>query len=207
MFEEIRASFPAITAQSAGDDHAFFTQLPDHYRRFLAARNGGFAAESRYTFLTGVPFVTETVHNPSRDDCVIEFFGIPTTDAAGDFPRDLLQERVDHEAEGFLPHDVIAIARCSQNSLVCISLRTEDRGAIYYWDWYWRYPWCKAFFAARIDAVAQQYPQHAEILADEEHALHHEVQDAFNFATLVRLAPDFETFARACEDRREDSDD
>ena len=207
MFEEISNSFPGITAGLAGDDYEFFSQLPDDYRRFLATTNGGFVEELRYTFLTGVPFKTETVDNPSRDDWVVEFFGIPTTDAPGEYPADLLQERVDHEAEAFLPTDVIAIARCSQSSLVCISLRDADYGCVFYWDWYWRYPWCKSFFDSRVESVKQLYPDHAAIMDNAGHPLHAQVQDDFNGAILVQLAPSFRAWFEACEDRRDDDDD
>ena len=138
MFDEIHDSFPPITRKLTREDYDFFSSLPDDYRAFLEAHNGGFVDEFRYTFLTGVPFGD----SPSRDDCPIEFFGIPTTQDSGTFPEDLLQMLVDHASENFLPRDVIAIARCVQNSLVCISGRSEDWGAIYYWDWYWPPP-CK----------------------------------------------------------------
>lgn len=204
MFDEIRNSYPPITAEAAGENHEFLSQLPDDYRRFLEAHNGGFVEESRYGFLTGVPFRTESADNPSRDDWPVEFFGIPIGDSPGDHPSDLLQQLVDHAAEGFLPRDVIAVARCSQSSLVCLSLREADHGCVYYWDWYWRYPWCRFFFDERIQAVLRAYPDSAAILEEAEHPLHARLQDDLNFATLVQLAPRFRAWFESCEDLREE---
>jgi hypothetical protein len=203
MFDEIRNSFPAISDQLAEEERVFFDRLPDDYRAFLLAHNGGFVEEFRYTFLTGVPFRTSEIDNPSRDDCPVEFFGIATTEPGSALPEDIMQMVVDHAAEEFLPRDVIAIARCVQSSLVCLSLRADDRGAIYYWDWYWRYPWCKDFFDARIARALAAFDDPDAIRRDLRHPRRAELHDALNFATLVKLAPSFSEWGRSCEDRRE----
>lgn len=204
MFDAIRGSYPNITAENAGDDFEFFTQLPEEYRQFLSVSNGGFVDEFRYAFLTGVPFRTEFVDTPSRDDCPVEFFGIPVSEPSEDSPADLLQEMVDHEAENFLPKGVFAIARCSQNSLVCISLREEDRGCIYYWDWYWRYEWCKPFFDERIQQALQPFPDYRAILNDPEHPQYEKLMDDINYATLMPLAPNFLKWFESCTDKRDE---
>jgi hypothetical protein len=110
---------------------------------------------------------------------------------------------VDHEAEQFLPHDVIAIARCVQNSLVCLVTAGPELGAIYYWDWYWKYPWCKPFFDERINRVTTQYPSAREILNHPDHQNYREVFDALNYATLVKIAPSLNAWLGACQDARE----
>lgn len=206
MFDDIHGSFPSpLERPFRPEDERYFQGLPEEYRRFLEAHNGGFTDEFRYTFLTGVPFKTEEVDNPSRNDCPIEFFGIPTTDAPGEWPEDLLQMVADHAAEEFLPSGVIAIARCVQNSLVCISLRDEDRGSIYYWDWYWRYPWCSEFFEKRIDEARARIEEPEKILENRADPRYQDVVDALNFATLVKLAASLSEWFRSCEDRRSEA--
>jgi SMI1-KNR4 cell-wall len=201
MFDDIGSSYPPITNRLDAEVFRFFLNLPDDYRRFLTAHNGGFVEEFRYVFPTGVPFKTEHVDNPSRDDSPVEFFGIPTSDEPG--PDDLLQKVVDHAAENFLPRDVIAVARCVQNSLVCISLRPDDLGCVYYWDWYWRYPWCRSFFEARVDEVKRNHAGAEAVLADAKHSQHDALMDALNYATLIKIAPSFSAWFTTCDDRRD----
>ena len=55
---------------------SFFDALPNDYKKFLDNTNGGFAEGFKYTFETGIPYITVKVNNPSKTDCVIEFFGI-----------------------------------------------------------------------------------------------------------------------------------
>ncbi len=200
----IRDSYPPLSALGNDKTQAYLRDLPDDYVAFLRHNNGGFADAFRYTFLTGVPFKTETVDNLSRDDCPVEFFGLSGGDASEGFPDDLMQVAREHADEGFLPRNVIAIARCVQNSLVCLSRRKEDFGSIYYWDWYWQYPWCEAFFRARLDEVRRQFEPADDILEDNTHPRHAELRDALNFATLTKLAPDFSSWLGGCEDRRQD---
>jgi hypothetical protein len=191
MFDDIHGSFPPIKGQLSVEEFTFFSNLPEDYRAFLYQHNGGFVDHFRYTFLTGVPFKTDKIDNSSRNDSPVEFYGIPTVEPRADFPEDILQVLVDHKSENFLPRDVIAIARCVQNSLVCLSLRPEDRGSVYYWDWYWRYPWCKVFFEERIERITRNYTNPELILRDAKNPLHEKLCDELNFATLMRLAPSF----------------
>lgn len=226
MFDDIRGSLPALVGQLSARHQELFERLSSDYRRFLEVHNGGFVDEFRYTFFTGVPFKTAEVDNPSRTDCPVEFFGFHTTanaDGRGSAtggtaigqggtglarrrrpgePADLLQTADRHRAEEFLPQDVIAIARCVQSSLVCISVRRDDPGAIYYWDWYWRYPWSKAFFDDRIVAARERFDDPDGIIADRNNPRYPELFDALNFATLVKLAPSFSEWYSACEDQR-----
>jgi hypothetical protein len=172
-----------------------------HAKNFLSE-----SSSSRRRVKCGSPNVsTYSMHpldNASRNDCPVEFYGIATVESRKDYPEDLLQVMVDHKSESFLPQDVIAIARCVQNSLVCLSLRPEDRGSVYYWDWYWRYPWCKAFFEERIERVTRNYTNPELILRDENDPLHSKLCDQLNFATLTRLAPSFTEWSALCEDQR-----
>jgi hypothetical protein len=79
MFDDIRGSFPQIKNRLTAEESGFFRSLPEAYREFLQQHNGGFVDEFRYTFPTGVPFQTDEVDNPSRDDCPVEFYGLRTT--------------------------------------------------------------------------------------------------------------------------------
>jgi SMI1-KNR4 cell-wall len=203
MFDDIQRSFPPIKNQLAEEESGFFRRLPKDYRKFLQQHNGGFVDDFRYTFPTGVPFQTDEVDDPSRDDCPIEFYGLPTVAHRKGLPGDLMQLQVIHDSEDFLPRDVIAIARCVQNSLVCLSLRPEDRGSVYYWDWYWRYPWCKSFFEERIERIVRKYDNPSRILKEVKDPSHVTLRDELNFATLTRLAPGFAAWFAMCEDRRD----
>jgi hypothetical protein len=78
MFDDIRGSFPQIKNRLTAEESGFFRSLPEDYREFLQQHNGGFVDEFRYTFPTGVPFQTDEVDNPSRDDCPVEFYGLRT---------------------------------------------------------------------------------------------------------------------------------
>lgn len=207
MFDDIECSYPPIDEERmSAAERALFASLPDDYRAFLGAHNGGFVHEFRYTFRTGVPCKSETIDSPSGEDWVVEFLGIRTTTADGRWPSNLIQTVEDHRAEKFLPTDVIAIARCGQSSLVCISLRPREYGAIYYWDWYWQYPWCRPFFEERIERARAQFENPQTILDDPQHAEHAALADTLNFATLVKLSDNFSSWYRACYDStKEDS--
>lgn len=199
---EITGSYPAPTqANISNDCWSFFQKLPSSYRKFLLSYNGGFVSEFQYTFLTGVPFKTEEVYNPSRDDCVVEFFGIPTSGDECEGPKDLLQTAIDYKAEHFLPNNIIAIARCIEDSLICISLRESDYGQVYYWDYSWQYPWCKYFFEQRINEVRRLYPNAQEIANTPDHPDMQRMMDDFNYATIVRLADDFDEWIESCTDK------
>lgn len=118
MFDEIRSSFQKFPRRLSGIDQKFVDQLPSDYLEFLRAHNGGFVDKFRYTFLTGVPFKTEQVDNPSRDDCPVEFFGIGTGRKGDRLPGDLIQIAAEHAEEEFLPNSVIAIALWSRSHRV-----------------------------------------------------------------------------------------
>lgn len=202
MLDGIRNGFPPIDGSDLDPElDAWFRDLPENYRAFLQAHNGGFVDDFRYTFLSGVPFKTETEDSPSRNDCPVEFYGLGTTEEPGEFPADLLSRAREHHAEDFLPRGVIAIARCVQGSLVCISLRDYTFGEMFYWESYWRYPYCKHFFDARLAEVTKDYDDVPGILRDEEHPQHAELFDRLNFATLTHLAPTFSAWLASCEDK------
>jgi hypothetical protein len=205
MKMKLENSFPVILSNNAPDEvWSFFDALPKDYKKFLDNTNGGFAEEFKYTFETGVPYITEKVNNPSKTDCVIEFFGICTSQTEREkFPKDLIETAKEYVAEEFLPLGIIAIASCIQNSLVCVSLRKNDFGQIFYWDWYWKYPWSKEFFQSRIDKVSAAYPNAEEVLSNPQNDLYQIVLDEFNYATIVKIADSFDDFSSKLKDVRE----
>jgi hypothetical protein len=117
-------------------------------------------------------------------------------------PLYLQDQMVNHRQEEFLPSDLIAIASCVQHSLVCLSLSSSEKGAIYHWDWYWRYPWCKDFFEGRIEQVQKRYPDFSDVLRDPCHAMYRVVVDALNCAKVVRIADSFGEWLASCKDER-----
>ena len=179
---------------------AIYAKLPDDYRAFLAAHNGGFAAPETLTFVTPIPFQAKGVSRKTTDDYVVELFGFATGRHAKTQPRDLAALAKEYAAEEFLPSGVFAIARCVQSSLVCISTNPDDRGAVYYWDWYWRYPWKKAFFDRRLARVRKKHPDVATIAKNRKHRDYQRVADAFNYATIVKLADSFDEWQGALRD-------
>lgn len=207
LVELITGSLPPLhDVVLDGPQRELLDSLPADYRRFLEQHNGGELPEFALAFDTRVPFRTEKVDRPSRNDGVREFFGFRSSrDDEG--PADLLERRVLHDSEEFLPAGIIAIAICAQSSLVCLSVRRNHFGRVYYWDWYWRYPWCKWFFDQRIDYVASRYPDSKTILKAPAHPRYWETVDAFNYATIVPLAPSFDAWIASCYDAREDEDE
>lgn len=203
---KLENSFPIISSHNISDEvWRFFEALPKDYKRFLDKTNGGFAEAFEYSFETGVPRIIEKVNNPSKTDCVIKFFGIRTSNIQpNEFPEDLIETANEYAAEEFLPSGIISIASCIQNSLVCLSLRKNDFGQIYYWDWYWKYPWSKDFFQARIDKVWTIYPNADEILNNPQNDLYQIVSDEFNYATIVKIAESFDDFLLKLKDLREE---
>ncbi len=97
-----------------------------------------------------------------------------------------------------MPSGAIAIAECLSDSLLLLSTRRDDYGAVYHWDYYWKYPWCQPFFAPRVEAAERKFSDLAIIRADRRHARRREVADVPNYATLVRLADDFQGWLSTC---------
>lgn len=208
MFEDIEDSYPPIDeARMSDGERELFAKLPEDYRQFLRSHNGGFVRDFRYSFLTGVPYRTDAIDNPSRDDCVVQFLGIPTTESKGRLPASLILTANEHRSANFLPGGIIAIAVCIQSSLVCVSLRPMDHGAIYYWDYYWRYPWCKSFFEERIERARARFEGQEVIMGDPHHPDRPALVDALNLASLVKLSDSFSGWCHSCFDGTEENAD
>jgi hypothetical protein len=197
----ITNSYPALdSTELVGERRALWASLPPSYQTFLRRYNGGLLDDAQLCFRTQIPHYKDgRVARDSQVDAVAEFFGLPASeqDLPG-MPGDLAELRRTHDAEAFLPHGVIAVGSCPESSLICLSIRQDDFGAIYFWDYYWRYPWSKPFFEPRLQTAERLFPDLASIRSDPRHPRRQEAQDALNYATLVRLADDFQDWLQAC---------
>ena len=183
-------------------DRGLFDRLPEDYRDFLCRSNGGFVTRgSMATF--DIPIERrregEVISTVDQNE-VEEFFAfIPSgkrhARKHGQAPASVLHEHWGrHQAEEFLPSDVLVIASCMQSCLLAISLNSDDFGAIYYWEWYWRYPWFSQFFDERIDKARSRFDNVEQILDDASHPQYQEAFNALNYATLIKLADSFSGF-------------
>lgn len=181
-----------------GAQAALWSTLPPSYREFLCRWNGGVLEEGQLCFDTPIPYVKDGRQvRDHQTDSVVEFFGFQPPGETRE-PRDLATVKPEHDAEEFLPLGVIAIAECLGNSLLCLSTRSEDYGIVYYWDYYWKYPWSRPFFEPRIQAAKREFPDLDAIRADPLHPRRREAVDTLNYASLVRLAEDLESWLSMC---------
>ncbi len=195
----ISRSHPSFRPEELRDDQkSLWSVLPAAYREFLSRFNGGIVEEGDLCFDTPIPFFKgEHRVRDHQTDCVVELFGLQPPGETRE-PHDLAELKREHDAEDFLPSGIIAIAECLGSSLLCLSTRSQDHGAIYYWDYYWRYPWCRPFFDPRIEAAERAFPDIAEIRADPRHPRQREAIDVLNYATLVRLADQLPDWLARC---------
>ena len=172
---------------------ALYRSLPGTLQGVLLHWNGAFF-NGDLTFSTGVESRREDAAPTIGDDALVELWGFhpqATPSESDGVPHDLLAEADRHDEEAFLPRGLVAIGVGLQNSLVLVSVRPEDRGAVYYWEWYWRYPWNVGFFQERIDRAMSAFADPAAAAEDPGHPEHDAVIEAANEATVVRLHDDF----------------
>lgn len=170
-----------------------FHALPETLQGVLRAWNGAFLAGDLW-FSTGVENRREGTPPVVGEDTLVELWGFhpgSTGSETDGVPHDLLEEAARHDDEAFLPRGLVAIGLGIQDSLVLVSVRPGDRGAVYYWDWYWRYPWHIEFFKERIDRALERFVDAAAAIDDARHPDHDAVVEAANGATVVRLHDDF----------------
>ncbi len=136
-----------------------FHALPDTLQGVLRTWNGAFFTDD-LRFSTGVERRRDGAPPVVGDDALMELWGFHpgrTGSETEAVPHDLLEEAARHDGEAFLPRGLVAVGLGIQNSLVLVSVRPEDRGAVYYWDWYWQYPWHIEFFTERIDRALEKF--------------------------------------------------
>lgn len=78
-----------------------------------------------------------------------------------------------------------------------MSVRADDYGVIYYWDWYSNYPWRGDFFRKRVEKACADWPRWESILGDPDHPHHPEIDDAIRNAMIVKLADSFSLFVQS----------
>lgn len=171
----------------------FFLALPETLQELLRRWNGAFF-NGEAGFSTGVEVRREGQASGVDEDSLVELWGLTRTLSSSDsdeIPNDLVAEAARHDDEAFLPRGLVAIGYGLQHSLVLVSVRPEDRGAVYYWDWYWQYPWKIEFFMERIKRATAAFTDPAGATDDPNHPDHDAVVEAANGATVVRLHDDF----------------
>lgn len=170
-----------------------FHALPETLQEVLRTWNGAFFTDGLW-FSTGVESRRDGAPPVVGDDALVELWGFHpgrTGSETQAVPHDLLEEAARHDREAFLPRGLVAIGLGIQNSLVLVSARPTDRGAVYYWDWYWQYPWNIEFFTERIDRALRRFDDAAAAVNDPGHPDHDAAVEAANEATVVRLHDEF----------------
>ncbi len=179
--------------------YEFLDALPAEYLQFLMHHNGGFLAEGEYSFHTNVPYRSASVNIDNKRDSVIELFGVRTPDTdliEGDYPDELIRENLHFMQEEVLPSSVLVIGRTAKYGLLVIGNEADldDYGHVYFYDVHWSHPCSKVFFEERQNTVINKYDDISTILEDIDHPKHTAVQDEYNYATLVKLADNFNDF-------------
>jgi hypothetical protein len=176
---------------------ALWLRFPEDFRRFYQLQNGGeieteMPSWFKYDDIRRFPDGREYRGNETQIEELWQFISYENSDESDEINSILHQHYDRHLEEEFLPSDVYVFARCMQNSLLCISLRPDSYGEIYYWEWYWQYPWYKQFFDDRQKIAAAPFGDEIKnILSDEAHPQYQLAFDALNFATLIKVTDSF----------------
>jgi len=170
-----------------------FQALPATLQEVLRTWNGAFFTDE-LSFSTGVESRQEGALPVVGVDGLVELWGfypVVTRSGTGAVPHDIFEETARHDGEEFLPRGLVAIGLGIQNSLVLVSVRPTDCGAVYYWDWYWQYPWRIGFFRDRIDRALGGFADAPAAVDDADHPDHDAAIEAANEATVMRLHDEF----------------
>lgn len=156
-----------------------FGALPETLQGVLRTWNGAYFS-GELSFPTGVETRREGTAAIGQDS-LVELWGLYPKEADGgseETPLDLVTEAARHEEQAFLPRGLVAIGLGMENSLVLVSVRPQDLGAVFYWDWYWQYPWRVDFFQERIDRAMSAFADPAAAIDDLRHPDHDAVVEA-----------------------------
>ena len=186
------------------DDMDVFNRLPKEYQSFLYKTNGGYVKPETAIFKIQIERMFNGItysENTQRINEFWSFISYKNEKPEKNKPASILHEHFDrHVSEHFLPDGIICIGLCDQNSLFAISINENDFGAIYYWEWYWRYPWYKDFFTKRIRQVELAFPDFNEIVSNEKHPKFRELDNQLNYATIVKVSGSFDSFTSSLVD-------
>lgn len=187
----VEAAYPFVLDELPVEDRKLWRKLPADLRAVLRKTNGATLTRPPW-FATKITTVRDGKPQRGQTNCLKQLWAfLPRSQRVrDDGPRSILGEHFGrHMDEHFLPRGVFVFGECEQSCLVAVSTNRHDYGAIYYWEWYWQYPWCRAFFEARLDKARKRWPNRKTI--DEGHADYGAMFDDFNYATLVKVAPSF----------------
>lgn len=107
---------------------------------------------------------------------------------------DLVESNEALRAEGFLPSDVIVVAECISNSLVCLATSSRHAGVVFYWNYSWRYPWSERWFRRRLAWTKRLISHLAATHSGSTNASSWNQADMLSYATLVPIAPSFDAW-------------
>ncbi len=195
-------SLPALERKHIEDiERHFGRTLPEDYAQFLLTFNGGEAIpDADYMIRTDIRQQEIDGRSGLVRDCVEEFFGFLGKDQQlADFegPNFLLGMNETYQIEEFLPRDVIGIGLTSSHSIICLSLREDDFGSVYYWYYNWHQPWASEHFEQKIAAVQESIPDFEEVVEKGEGEEFELARDEINYATLTKLGESFTDFINA----------
>lgn len=124
--------FPPITqADIEHFETTYNVKLPDDYKAFLLAYNGGYPHISAFEFKINGRRLTSGVYF---------FCGLGDVT---DYAR--LSEMIEYVREDCIaPSYIVPIAGATDSDIICLSTREEDYGCIYYYDHNWPFRFEKA---------------------------------------------------------------
>jgi hypothetical protein len=191
--------------------------LPESYRRFLLACNGGWVSpgavdgaidsdsgehQSAIVFDTPLRWARDA-DKPVAPELVFFFWAFDSTSMAQATVDENLYElvasnRYSREDYDVLPAGMLSIAKVQHPEaadMLCISLSPADYGAIYYHYGMWHYPFKPHgdFYDRRRQLLLAPFGEGAEVAAsDETHPQHAAVHDALMRVPFVRVGDSFE---------------
>lgn len=180
------------------DEQTVWREFPADYRAMIETLNGGWLDESLW-FDVPIVWENEGERREGKETRLEEIWTWRTLadDEHEEVTSVLHAHFARHVTDAFLPDGIFAIGRASQKSLIAISTRSDDSGAVFYREWYWNSPWYKSFFQARIRTALSVYEDAWAALEDPDHPNHELVVDAANYATLIKVADSWTEFVRA----------
>jgi hypothetical protein len=212
-------SHEALTRVEASlAQHCNLTPLPQSYRQFLLANNGGWVSPGAIDSDSGehahaVAFDTPLVwarnnDRPVSPEVVFFFFAYDATtmrlpDAAAQQSHPSLYElvasnRYSREDFNLLPPGMMSIAKAQHPEaadMLCISLSKADYGAVYYHYGLWDHPsrFHGDFYDQRQRELLAPFSDVADAACeDEDHPQHAAVNEALMRVPFVRVGDSFE---------------
>jgi SMI1 / KNR4 family (SUKH-1) len=210
-------SLDALTrAEASLAQHHNLTPLPQSYRQFLLANNGGWVSpgavdsdsgEHTHAVVFDTPLVWARDNDrPVSPELVFFFFAYDATtmrDAMAEKSDPSLYElvasnRYSKEDYDVLPPGMMSFAKAQRPEaadMLCISLSKADYGAVYYHYGMWHYPFRPHgdFYERRRSDLLAPFGSAADAaLNDEDHPQHAAVNEALRYVPFVRVGDSFE---------------